>query len=87
MFGVIKSAWGKVKDYVYSVDTVTYSFYCFEVFGRKCYDVREGAVGWLLFLRELRKGGYITPEDFSLSVESVKRLGLGKDEIYHYIEE
>ena len=82
MFGVIRSAWDKVRDHVYSVDSIIYSFYCYELFKRKCQTTSEHVAGWVLFLRELRDRGYLGAEDFELSIESAKRLGLSTGEIH-----
>jgi len=82
MFGVIKKAWDKVADYVFSIDTIVYTFYCYEFFGRKCTGSREKAIGWTLFLSDLRRGGYIDDETFELSLESTSRWsGLGRSEL------
>jgi len=82
MFGVIKKAWDKVANYVFSIDTITYTYYCYEIFGRKCTGSREKAVGWVMFLTELKKGGYIDDETFELSLESTARWsGLSRSEL------
>jgi len=82
MFGVHKKAWDKVEDYVFSIDTITYTYYCYEFFGRKCTSSREKAVGWTLFLSELKKGGYIDDETFEMSLKSTARWsGLDRGEL------
>ena len=81
MFGVIRRAWSAVERYIYSTDTITYNFYCYELFKRKCQTTREHLIGWVLFLMELRDRGYLGAEDFDLSIESVMRLGLSDSEI------
>jgi len=88
MFGVIKKAWDKVADYVFSIDTITYTFYCYKIYGRKCTSSREKAVGWVMFLSDLRRGGYIDDETFELSLESTTRWsGLSRSELLSLREE
>jgi len=88
MFGVIKRSWDRIKDYVFSVDTVTYAFYCSRLFKRKfCLNTKENIIGWLLFLRDLVEGGYVGPEVFGLSLETAKRkYGIPSNELLRYLE-
>jgi len=82
MFGVIKKAWDRLKHLIFSVDTVTHSFYCYGVYGIMCSNSREKAVGWVMFLTGLKKGGYIDDETFELSLESAaKWSGLDRGEL------
>jgi len=73
MFGVIRKAWSAVEKYLYSVDSIVYSFYCREVTGRKCTDLEEHIAGWVLFLRDLKSRGYLSQEDYEASLNSALR--------------
>jgi len=68
MFGVTRKAWGLVEQYVDSVDSIVYSYYCRRLLGRMCATTEEHLIGWKAFLEDLKSRGYLSEEDYKRSI-------------------